>query len=107
MVGTYRDLYFTKSFFRRILVRCYKAVILLAMSLGSFCGVRGHCGFSGYSDCGLVVVVTYFPIAYAAGILPSTAQYRGSEWWKTFALRVLYANNGFLFKPHRAYFQPV
>ena len=83
MVGTYRDLYFTKAFSDGSWSGVIKPLFFLAMSLGSFAVFAAIAVFLAIRIVALWLLLLISPIAYAAGILPSTAQYRG-EWWKNF-----------------------
>ena len=79
MVGT-TDLYFTKAF-SDDLVRCYSRYSWPC--LGCFAVFAAIAVFLAIRIVALWLLLLISPIAYAAGILPSTAQYRG-EWWKNF-----------------------
>ncbi|MFA5991566.1 MAG: hypothetical protein WC794_04975 [Candidatus Doudnabacteria bacterium] len=83
MVGTYRDLYGTKAFADASFAGIIKPLFFLAMSLGSFAVFAAIAIFLVIRIVALWLLLLISPIAYACGVLPSTAQYR-KTWWDTF-----------------------
>src|SRR6185369_10487991 len=60
-----------------------QSLVWLSMSLGTFATFLAIAVFLLIRIVFLWVLLLVSPIAYAAGILPSTAHYR-DEWWDTF-----------------------
>ncbi len=83
MVGTYRDLYGTKAFADASFAGIIKPLFFLAMSLGSFMVFAAIAVFLVIRIVALWLLLLISPIAYACGVLPSTAQYR-KTWWDAF-----------------------
>lgn len=83
MVGTYRDLYGTKAFADASFAGIIKPLFFLAMSLGSFMVFAAIAVFLVIRIVALWLLLLISPIAYACGVLPSTAQYR-KTWWDNF-----------------------
>jgi hypothetical protein len=59
------------------------SIFWLAMSLGSFCVFCAIAAFLVIRIVALWILLMISPVAYAVGVLPSTAHYR-DEWWKNF-----------------------
>ncbi len=71
-------------------------LFFVALSLGSFCVFVAIAIFLMIRIVALWMLLLVSPIAYACGVLPSTAQYRG-QWWQNF---IKYA----FFTPFMAFF---
>ncbi|MCW1948882.1 MAG: type IV secretion system protein [Candidatus Shapirobacteria bacterium] len=83
MVGTYRDLYITKAFSDASFSGIIKPLFFLAMSIGSFAVFTAIAVFLLIRVVAIWLLLLISPLAYALGVLPSTAQYK-KTWWDNF-----------------------
>jgi hypothetical protein len=83
MVKTYRDVYFTNAFSEGSFSGIVKPLFFLALAMGSFAVFAAIAVFLVIRIVVLWVLLLISPMAYAVGVLPSTAGYR-KQWWDMF-----------------------
>ncbi len=83
MVKSYRDEFWSTSIINGQWADVVKPLFFLALSLGSFAVFCAIAVFLVIRIVALWILLLISPIAYACGVLPSTASYR-STWWQNF-----------------------
>lgn len=83
MVKTYRDVYYTNAFSEGSFSGIVKPLFFLALAMGSFAVFAAIAVFLVIRIVALWVLLLISPMAYAVGVLPSTAGYR-KQWWDMF-----------------------